>query len=73
VEGLDDLRRRVTGEDWGGRCPSSWMASEVLLWAADLLRQARISPLAGWPDDYTPAVVAAMEALHEAREEAARR
>lgn len=79
IEGVDDRRQSLLVEerdgawvamDWGGQCPSSWLASEAVIWGADLFRQSRVSPISGWPDEFTPAVVSAVEAMHAAYTEA---
>lgn len=53
-------------EDWGGRCPASWLAHPEVAAASHLLAQSKVSSLAHWPDGYAAWAVDATVELQQA-------
>jgi hypothetical protein len=55
-------------EDWGGRCPASWLSHPEVAAASQLLAASDVSPLAGWPTQYAAWAVETVSELSRFRE-----
>lgn len=51
-------------QDWGGKCPTSWLFNEELEIAAELQKMA---PLSDWPQGWPAWLPVAFEELNDSR------